>query len=191
VDIDPRCGGAADPQWRPTLTATTPTGGTHLYYACEQPIRNSQGLVAPGIDIRGAGGMVATPPSRRAEGVYAWVDPEQPIAKLPAVIMAACLAGRDADGRKAWNGVRFEPRDDPATPKLDGGAIHEYLTRYAGWAGTQGVVADRLVESYDELVAAVLLHADEVCALPTDEAARVAHVERICGWIAHKEWGSK
>ena len=46
--------------WPDTYTVTTPSGGTHLYFAAAEgsKIRNSAGLVGPQIDVRAAGGYV-------------------------------------------------------------------------------------------------------------------------------------
>ncbi|MEP6967042.1 MAG: bifunctional DNA primase/polymerase [Pseudomonadota bacterium] len=55
-----------------TWRTLTPSGGRHIWF--RQParmLRNRVGF-APGLDVRTDGGSVAVPPSRRAEGVYAW-----------------------------------------------------------------------------------------------------------------------
>jgi putative DNA primase/helicase len=69
IDVDPRHNGNAwlsENQNRlpPTLTHGTPRGGEHLTF-CDPPeveIRNSQGRLAPGVDVRGTGGYVVVPP---------------------------------------------------------------------------------------------------------------------------------
>ncbi|HEY2222826.1 bifunctional DNA primase/polymerase, partial [Actinomycetospora sp.] len=44
---------------RPAMTVRTPSGGQHWYFAApEEPIHNSTGKVAPGVDVRGEGGTV-------------------------------------------------------------------------------------------------------------------------------------
>lgn len=69
VDIDPKNGGD---QWlkqqapwiQPTRTHQTRSGGSHLIFAYpNQPIPNSAGRVAPGVDVRGDGGYIIIPPS--------------------------------------------------------------------------------------------------------------------------------
>jgi Bifunctional DNA primase/polymerase, N-terminal len=81
VDVDPGRGGAAGiaglerehgvlPS---TAVVATPSDGYHLYY--RHPggrVANSAGLLAPGVDVRGDGGLALLPPSRRGEGVYEW-----------------------------------------------------------------------------------------------------------------------
>ncbi|MET8827545.1 bifunctional DNA primase/polymerase [Streptomyces sp. NPDC004610] len=57
----------------PTVVVLTPSGGRHLWL-CGPPevvIPNSAGRLAPGIDIRGAGGYLVGPGSRTGSGVYA------------------------------------------------------------------------------------------------------------------------
>jgi hypothetical protein len=61
-----------------TLTNNTPRGGKHFIFAWTAglSIRNSAGKVGPGLDVRGDGGYICLPPSRRADGVrYEW-DPD-------------------------------------------------------------------------------------------------------------------
>jgi Bifunctional DNA primase/polymerase, N-terminal len=50
-------------------------GGIHVFfrYPGSTEIRNSAGLLGPGLDIRGEGGYVVVPPSR-PQGPYQWVD---------------------------------------------------------------------------------------------------------------------
>jgi hypothetical protein len=58
-----------------TREATTGRdGGTHIYFrTCDPRARNSAGLLAPGVDTRGAGGFVVLPPSRHPSGrLYQW-----------------------------------------------------------------------------------------------------------------------
>ena len=85
LDIDPQHGGTAaladlEADHGPlpaTVTASTPSGGWHLYWRwnTEGPeIRNSAGRIGPGLDVRGEGGSIVTPPSVLADGrAYRWV----------------------------------------------------------------------------------------------------------------------
>jgi hypothetical protein len=72
-----------------TARAATGGGGVHLYFKYPSPeelmsaglytreVRNSQGLLGDGLDVRGEGGYVVAPPSitRRA---YRWIDRSPP-----------------------------------------------------------------------------------------------------------------
>jgi hypothetical protein len=75
-----------------TLEARTPTGGRHLYFKLPAGIevKNSDGIVAPGVDVRGDGGYVLAPPSVKSEvGVYEWVN-DLPIADAPPWLIEIC-----------------------------------------------------------------------------------------------------
>ena len=75
-----------------TLMAKSPTGSIHRYFAWptgpDVNIRNSDSKLAPGVDIRGSGGMVVVPPTRTAKGQYRWLndlaiaDPPRWLVKL-------------------------------------------------------------------------------------------------------------
>lgn len=56
----------------PTVVVLTPSGGRHLWLTAppEAVVANSAGRLAPGIDIRGAGGYLVGPGSRTRHGVY-------------------------------------------------------------------------------------------------------------------------
>jgi hypothetical protein len=59
-----------------TLTAESPSGSWHYYFRWlpSLEIRNRANWPAPGVDIRGEGGMVIAPPSLRADGAYRWIN---------------------------------------------------------------------------------------------------------------------
>jgi putative DNA primase/helicase len=87
-----------------TVAAATPTGGRHLYfnYPGGERIQNSEGRIAPGIDVRAEGGMVLTPPSRKPDGrAYTWTRPPGlvDLADCPAWLLA--LASKPEHKRDA------------------------------------------------------------------------------------------
>jgi len=101
LDIDPRHNGdrslaqlehrhtALPPTWR----AITGGGGVHIYFAAPAGIKagNTAGKIAPGIDVRTKGGLVAAPPSKHVSGrPYRWDrGPEAtPLADLPSWLAA-------------------------------------------------------------------------------------------------------
>jgi len=68
-----------------TASVKTPRGGQHFYF--RHPgveVRNSAGVLAAGLDIRGDGGYVLAPPSVGRNG--RWYEPDElaPVAKMPA-----------------------------------------------------------------------------------------------------------
>jgi len=73
VDLDAKSGGFESweqlrteyPEPIETITVSTGGGGQHLWFRMpDADIRNSAGLIAPGIDIRANGGYVIVPPSK-------------------------------------------------------------------------------------------------------------------------------
>jgi hypothetical protein len=70
------------------LTHGTPRGGEHLAFRDppDVEIRNSQGRIAPGVDVRGTGGYVIVPPS---EGYT--IKHNGPLADMPQWLVTACL----------------------------------------------------------------------------------------------------
>src|SRR5262245_2901787 len=69
-----------------TLSAQSPTGSDHRYFQwpANAVIKNSASEIAPGVDVRGEGGMVIAPPSVRAgRGAYKWTS-NFAIAEAPA-----------------------------------------------------------------------------------------------------------
>jgi hypothetical protein len=70
-----------------TLTAVSPSGSVHRYY--QHPgngMKITSATLVHGVDIKGDGGMVVAPPSRRGDGVYRWRN-SLPIAKAPAWLL--------------------------------------------------------------------------------------------------------
>ncbi|SFO90983.1 AAA family ATPase [Tranquillimonas alkanivorans] len=61
-----------------TIEAHTPSGGWHIYFRYPEgaKVQNSEGRIAPGIDVRGDGGMVlGTPSVKPGTGFYRWKNP--------------------------------------------------------------------------------------------------------------------
>jgi len=62
-----------------TLRSVTPRGGMHFYFLWRDGIKNSAGKLGAGLDVRGDGGYVILPPSRRADGQgYEWAETSAP-----------------------------------------------------------------------------------------------------------------
>lgn len=119
VDIDPKNGGfetwAGICEMHPELPETawhgTPSGGRHVFFDAPVTVRN--GRLGEGVDIRGEGGQVVLPPSRRraldgeilpytaARGMGIW---KHPIAPMPHWLTELCTAGPPAAPREAVAG---------------------------------------------------------------------------------------
>lgn len=81
-----------------TVEAETGGGGRHLYFACPHPAPRNKAGLAPGIDLRGEGGMVVAPPSLHPSGRrYRWRQGHQP-AKLPLAVLPRWLLGLGQGG---------------------------------------------------------------------------------------------
>lgn len=95
LDVDPGHGGVASlgelerrhgPLPR-TLEAISGGGGRHLYFAHPGGHVPNRVAVAPGIDLRGDGGMIVAPPSVHPSGVpYVWRPGRGPGQAAPAAL---------------------------------------------------------------------------------------------------------
>ncbi len=73
-----------------TSTSLTGGGGKHLLFKIPEcvEIKSSVGRLAPGIDIRAAGGYIVLPPSIHPSGkAYEWADESTKIEQLPAAVV--------------------------------------------------------------------------------------------------------
>jgi hypothetical protein len=156
-----------------TLSAITATGGTHHYFTWDPgfPMRNSEGVIAPGVDVRGDGGYVIVPPSRRADGSeYRW-DMAAAESSSPAPGWLLALAQQEAKrGRKRreynWARTALEnecARLATATPGTRNGILNE-----AAFNLFQIVAGGALK---DAEVRARLFRAAEQCGLVADDGA--------------------
>lgn len=96
-----------------TATVSTPSGGSHLYFRMPAGVelRNSQGLLAPLIDSRGAGGYVLAAGSVLPSGRYVGDGAE--IAVLPA-----------------WLSALLQPRPPARVPVVELGLSSARATAY-------------------------------------------------------------
>lgn len=102
LDVDPDKGGQdsldelvhAYTPLPETSLVLTGGGGKHYHFAMPAvDVRNSQGVLAPGLDIRGTGGYVIVPPSSHASGRnYEWELTSTGLAKAPGWLLALLAA---------------------------------------------------------------------------------------------------
>jgi hypothetical protein len=106
---------AGETCWPATTWVRTPSGGSHLYFRQPpgQEIRNSAGLLGPGIDVRGTGGCVVAPGSVVGGRVYELLDDTDP-APMPS-----------------WLARRLAPKPQP-TPLSPGPGVGSAEGRLAG-----------------------------------------------------------
>ena len=88
-----------------TLMAESPSGSLHYYFQWPEGVMvtNSQSKIAPGIDIRGEGGMVLAPPSVKGASAYRWLNENTLIAAAPAWLLALVTADREPKPREKTN----------------------------------------------------------------------------------------
>ena len=114
---------AGETSWPDTYWVQTPSGGWHLYYREGlEPIRNSAGLLGPGVDVRGQGGYVIAAGSATAAGAYEMLNDAAP-APLPPWLSHRLLpppaprrqahpgALRDGDAGRRLAGLEQHVRD--------------------------------------------------------------------------------
>jgi putative DNA primase/helicase len=163
VDIDPRHGGdkslealiKANGSLPPTPSASTGGGGTHFLFTIPDgmTIKNSVGDehglggIAPGIDIRGNGGLIVVEPSF-TKGGYTWVSglPERQSIALPLDwLLAAIPTNRDNRGQTPTSAQSTSPLSNlfgfsmPGDCSVEEGGRNNFLARAAGWLKHQGV----------------------------------------------------
>jgi Bifunctional DNA primase/polymerase, N-terminal/Primase C terminal 2 (PriCT-2) len=86
-----------------TLMAESPSGSQHRYFKwpANVIIRNSASKIAPGVDVRGDGGMVIAPPSvKPGKGTYRWLNVHD-LADAPKWLVE--LASEPGDVKQAPN----------------------------------------------------------------------------------------
>jgi hypothetical protein len=98
-----------------TLMSESPSSSRHRYYnySKDVEIRNTTSALGPGIDVRGEGGMVIAPPSRRGDGEYKWLN-DLPIADAPQWLINLAVAASKGSSNKDADDAAKEPQADIA-----------------------------------------------------------------------------
>ncbi len=142
-----------------TIEALSPSGSWHIYFQWPEgrSIRNSAGQVAPGVDVRGDGGMVIAVPSVKSgnDKPYQWKNPlgKFELAACPEWLLNLCFkpepklserpVPHNAGGGWANAAMRGELAEVLAAPE---GQRNDALNRAAFSLG-QVVAGGRLSES--------------------------------------------
>jgi hypothetical protein len=116
LDSDPRNGGDASvydlveahgEAWLATHTVRTGGGGNHFLYRLPEGIEVHKGKIAPGIDVKAAGGYLVAPPSVHASGRMYEVANNIDIAIAPEWIIEELTRAPDVQPSKV---VDFQER---------------------------------------------------------------------------------
>jgi hypothetical protein len=175
IDIDPKNGG--DETWArlvaqygpvTTRAVRTPSGGLHLWFRGTLPKVNRK--LGPGIDTRSFGGYVLLPPSRAIVeingtsylGSYTWINPNVPIAPLPAWIVEEIekAAAQEAEILTELRSRDYDEGEDDAFERRlaligdhEGGlGFYDPMLRAAGAGVALGMAADAILERLRETV---------------------------------------
>jgi hypothetical protein len=177
VDVDPRHGGAESlaglarehGALPPTIEAETGGGGRHLYFAHPGGIvRNRVGL-APGIDVRGDGGVVVAPPSLHPSGrLYRWRAGYAPDELAPAELPPWLLRGPDP-ARPGHTLAYWRARVREPAREGERNATIASLAGHLLWHGVDPDVATELLLGWNRAR----------CAPPLADAEVVRTVESI------------
>jgi hypothetical protein len=144
--------------------ANTPTGGFHIHYEhAGIDVRNSEGALGEGIDVRGCGGFVMMHPSfiddkeKGVYGSYAWVVDEEgeelPCLPFPDIFLV----------KKSAKGILVPALPDNGE-KIPEKQRHKRLLSYAGKLRDKG-------SSANEIYAALSVRNQERCSPPKDDDA--------------------
>lgn len=118
IDVDTAKGGDPSP-WIEgcSAVAETPSGGVHLVYR-EEAIRSTTSVLAPGVDTRGVGGLIAAPAGSASPGRrwLRWSGVEG-LESFPAPAVAALALGRlETPGERLALGGGEEGADEITVP---------------------------------------------------------------------------
>jgi putative DNA primase/helicase len=119
-----------------TYTVRTPTGGLHLYFTnTDETIKNSASKLAPGVDVRGAGGksggIVFGAGSVRYDGLYTVVD-DSPVAPLPEWLKELLRDEEEEPESMTVTGVNGQSGGSPWTPEQAELEIERMIRRVIG-----------------------------------------------------------
>ncbi len=169
-----------------TPTVKSGGGGTHWYFAypTDGRVVRSRAGVAPGVDVRGEGGIVVAPPSNHASGSrYEWVvNLDTPIADAPAWVLdlvcdhAATRAGVVGSITPPDAAFLFvdDENDFASHPGAGEGMRNDTLLRLLGIAFDRGVAPETIERD--------ALAWGERCTPPIPEH----DVRRRLAWVASR-----
>ncbi len=177
VDIDPRHGGAESLEalerehgpLRETVEAKSGGGGRHLYYAHPGGTVHNRVDLAPGIDLRGDGGLIVAPPSVHPSGErYKWVPGRGPgeiaLAQLPGWFL------RRLDRRRGHSAAFWRELVGEGVTEGSRNATIASLTGHLLWHGLDSEVITELLLCWNRVR----------CRPPLSDAEVIRTVASIC-----------
>lgn len=172
IDVDPRHGGfeslAALPDNPPETITQKTGGGLQFFYAHPgEPIKNSAGQFAPGIDVRGDGGYVVAPPSLHASGErYIWLAEQGNLAPLGWLLPR--LKEPKQGANVATDVEIIVPGIEPVPEVVPDGQRNVTLIKLAGYMRRKGFSERAIFE-------ALRAENERICRPPVelDELARI------------------
>jgi len=167
LDVDPRHGGnetlaALEDRYGElphTLTARTPSGGLHFYFAPDGRARNSANKLGPGLDTRGDGGYVLVEGSIVDGKRYAYQDWDPLTDDAPSLTPAPSWLIQAAFGAPK---ERISAVASATELVVCEGGRNQFLTR-------QGGRMRRMGWSHGEILAAIRAMNDTRCRPPLDD----------------------
>jgi hypothetical protein len=145
-----------------TVESITGGGGRHIFFTHPgQPVRNAQGKLGPGLDVRGDGGYVVAPPSTHDSGRrYEWEFPpeEVELAAMPEWLLTLLLERPERNGAA------------PVGEEIPKGKRDGTLTSLAGTMRRRGM-------DEEEIRVALMATNARRCKppLPESDIERIAH----------------
>jgi len=157
IDIDPRHNGDLwenehDDDLRDTFAYLTKSGGTHYWFRHTDGVRNSSGVLAEGVDVRGDGGYVIVWPTSGCRMLCENEAREMP-AHIADQLLAAAIekkrpgVAKDCEGEGSSYGMTALDRECDAILDAADGSKHAVLNRAAFAIGGL-VTAGELPEDY-------------------------------------------
>jgi putative DNA primase/helicase len=172
LDIDPDGLAWAEANDLPaTIEATTGRGGRHLLYRLPDgvTVRNSAGVIAPGVDVRGAGGYIVAAPSLHPSGTrYTWLDCDGEVPDGEPADAPAWLLDMVTRGAETGQGEAFKLPE-----VLSKGAQHHTLFKFACSLWARGEM------SQPEIEAAAIVASKRCEEVPPEENV-IAIVRDVC-----------
>lgn len=177
----------------PTLTQTTPSGGYHLIYWVDEPVKQGVNVLGDGVDIRSKGGYILAAPSEIHGKRYQWKSnlEKAVIEKAPVWLVEAC--GKPAERKEK------KPPPQKINQRVAMERAIEYLkTAEPAIEGAGGdahtfKVACKLKDfglSQDGILEAMVDHWNDSCAPPWSVPELERKIENAYHY-SHESVGSK